>query len=53
MEICNIKSKKKEMHRIEVLDDIEKHETSCLHKSPPGNSDWTNTHRIKTAFIAK
>jgi hypothetical protein len=30
------KKKKKEMHRIEVLDEIEEHEEACLHKSTSG-----------------
>jgi hypothetical protein len=45
------KDKKKEMHRIENLYDIEEHETACLHKSPSGRWFWTSQQRIKKKKI--
>ena len=45
------KDKKKEMHRTEVLYDIEEHETACVHKSPSGRWFWTSQQRIKEKKI--
>ena len=47
------KNKKKEMHRIEVLDHIEEHEAACLHKSPSRRSVLTRQQIIKIDSLAK
>jgi hypothetical protein len=53
LEIWKIKKNKKEINRIEVLDDIDEHEASCLHKPSTVRCFGTSQHRIKTVSIEK